>query len=86
MLVIDMIKGYAPDHEVVFDYCFYDRTMTPRADESLSFCGRAADFEAVMAVKNPAALHLYATCGECYDFEVVEDSPKRTHLRYIDFR
>lgn len=86
MRVIDLMKTYAPEHDVVFEYCYYDRDMKPEVEEALSYRGKAGDFEAVMAEKNPQALFCYATCGESYDFEVVEDSDAVTIFRYIDFR
>lgn len=86
MLITDFIETYAQDKQIRFEYCYLGLHQERIPEESLSYVGTAGAFARVMKEKAPMVFHLYATCGECNDFEVAEESDGTTVIRYIDFR
>ena len=86
MKLIDYIGENASDQEVIFDYCYLDRELLPVRDEDMSYRGPGSAFANTMQAQCPQVLRLYATCGECNDFEVIENTEKRLWIRYTDFR
>lgn len=86
MLISELIRQYPAEKQLEFEYCFYDRNMRPVKDDNLSYSGPAGLFGESMLQRAPEVLRLYATCGECYDFEIAENSAERVVLRFVDFR
>lgn len=85
MLIKDLIGTYPAEREIRFEYCYLDEKGDRIVAPELFYEGAAGAFAHVMEERAPMVLRLYATCGECNDFEV-DEKEELTGLRFIDFR